>query len=48
VEALRGLFFFLHEEALSLTAYLISSEAGFITGANGIVDGRIAQKMISV
>jgi NAD(P)-dependent dehydrogenase (short-subunit alcohol dehydrogenase family) len=36
------------EDIASLTAYLISSEAGFITGANFIVDGGMTRKMIYV
>jgi len=34
------------EDIASLAAYLISREAGFITGANFIVDGGITRKMI--
>jgi NAD(P)-dependent dehydrogenase (short-subunit alcohol dehydrogenase family) len=36
------------EDIASLTAYLISPEAGFITGANFIVDGGMTRKMIYV
>lgn len=36
------------EDIASLAAYLISSEAGFITGANFIVDGGMTRKMIYV
>ena len=34
------------EDIASLTAYLISAEAGFITGANFVVDGGMTRKMI--
>lgn len=34
------------EDIASLAAYLISSEAGFITGANVIADGGMTRKMI--
>ncbi len=34
------------EDIASLTAYLISAEAGFITGANYVVDGGMTRKMI--
>jgi NAD(P)-dependent dehydrogenase (short-subunit alcohol dehydrogenase family) len=34
------------EDIASLAAYLISSEAGFITGANFVVDGGMTRKMI--
>jgi NAD(P)-dependent dehydrogenase (short-subunit alcohol dehydrogenase family) len=34
------------EDIASLVAYLISSDAGFITGANFIVDGGMTRKMI--
>jgi len=36
------------EDVASLAAYLISSEAGFITGANFIVDGGMTRKMIYI
>ena len=36
------------EDIASLTAYLICPEAGFITGANFVVDGGITRKMIYV
>jgi NAD(P)-dependent dehydrogenase (short-subunit alcohol dehydrogenase family) len=36
------------EDIASLAAYLISSEAGFITGADFIVDGGMTRKMIYV
>jgi len=36
------------EDIASLAAYLISNEAGFITGANFIVDGGMTRKMIYV
>jgi len=36
------------EDIASLAAYLISCEAGFITGANFIVDGGMTRKMIYV
>lgn len=36
------------EDIASLAAYLISPEAGFITGANFIVDGGMTRKMIYV
>jgi len=36
------------EDVASLAAYLISSEAGFITGANFVVDGGMTRKMIYV
>ena len=36
------------EDIASLVAYLISPEAGFITGANFIVDGGMTRKMIYV
>jgi NAD(P)-dependent dehydrogenase (short-subunit alcohol dehydrogenase family) len=34
------------EDIASLVAYLISSEAGFVTGANFVVDGGMTRKMI--
>jgi NAD(P)-dependent dehydrogenase (short-subunit alcohol dehydrogenase family) len=34
------------EDIASMAAYLISSEAGFITGANFVVDGGMTRKMI--
>jgi len=34
------------EDIASLAAYLISPEAGFITGANYVVDGGMTRKMI--
>jgi NAD(P)-dependent dehydrogenase (short-subunit alcohol dehydrogenase family) len=34
------------EDIASLAAYLISPEAGFITGANFVVDGGMTRKMI--
>ena len=36
------------EDVTSLAAYLISPEAGFITGANFVVDGGMTRKMIYV
>lgn len=36
------------EDIASMAAYLISSEAGFITGANFVVDGGMTRKMIYV
>jgi NAD(P)-dependent dehydrogenase (short-subunit alcohol dehydrogenase family) len=36
------------EDIASLAAYLISPEAGFITGANFVVDGGMTRKMIYV
>ncbi len=36
------------EDIASLAAYLASSEAGFITGANFVVDGGMTRKMIYV
>jgi len=36
------------EDIASLAAYLISPEAGFITGANFIVDGGMTRKMIYI
>ena len=36
------------EDIASLAAYLISPEAGFITGANFVVDGGMTKKMIYV
>ena len=36
------------EDIASLSAYLVSPEAGFITGANFIVDGGMTRKMIYV
>ena len=34
------------EDIAALVAYLISREAGFITGANFVVDGGMTRKMI--
>ena len=36
------------EDIASLAAYLLSNEAGFITGANFVVDGGMTRKMIYV
>jgi NAD(P)-dependent dehydrogenase (short-subunit alcohol dehydrogenase family) len=36
------------EDIASMAAYLISNEAGFITGANFVVDGGMTRKMIYV
>jgi NAD(P)-dependent dehydrogenase (short-subunit alcohol dehydrogenase family) len=35
-----------HADIASMTAYLISEEAGFITGQNFVVDGGMTRKMI--
>ena len=34
------------EDVAALVAYLVSPEAGFITGANFVVDGGMTRKMI--
>jgi hypothetical protein len=36
------------EDIASLAAYLVSGEAGFITGANFVADGGMTRKMIYV
>ena len=36
------------EDIAALAAYLVSSEAGFITGANFVADGGMTRKMIYV
>ena len=36
------------EDVASLVAYLVGPDAGFITGANFVVDGGMTRKMIYV